>query len=91
MHNGKSVGKDTISIIKKDCLESIAQSVHDTWVAGRTKEGWKYGKIRDEINKEHPSLIPYDRLPESEKDYDRKTAMTTIRWLSDHRFLRSGK
>lgn len=29
---------------------------------------------RDDIHKKHPCLVPYDELPEEEKEYDRNTA-----------------
>lgn len=31
--------------------------------------------------KQHPGLVPYDELPESEKEYDRHTAMETLRLI----------
>lgn len=43
------------------------------------KEGWTYGKERDDSNKLHPDLIPYTALPESEKEYDRIMAFKTIK------------
>jgi ryanodine receptor 2 len=44
-------------------------------------EGWCYGLRRDEEEKTHPSLVPYDELPEPEKEYDRSTAMETLKVL----------
>jgi hypothetical protein len=31
--------------------------------------------------KQHPSLVPYEQLPENEKEYDRKTALETVKTL----------
>lgn len=31
--------------------------------------------------KKHPCLVPYDELPEEEKEYDRNTAMNTIKMV----------
>ncbi len=61
--------------------EKIAENVHDVWAAGRMAEGWVYGKYRDSELKTSPDLVPYDRLPETEKDYDRKTAMETLKLI----------
>lgn len=36
---------------------------------------------RDDIHKKHPCLVPYDELPEEEKEYDRNTAMNTIKMV----------
>jgi hypothetical protein len=32
--------------------------------------GWEYGPNKDETKKQHPSLVPYDKLPDSEKRKD---------------------
>ena len=59
--------------------EAIAENIHEVWSAGRIKEGWSYGPERDDKHKKHPDLIPYSQLPEGEKEYDRETAMNTIK------------
>ena len=59
--------------------EAIAENTHEVWAAGRIKEGWTYGPERDDKLKKHPDLIPYSELPEGEKQYDRETAMNTIK------------
>ncbi|MBQ5606589.1 MAG: Ryanodine receptor Ryr [Prevotella sp.] len=59
--------------------EAIAENAHEVWAAARRKEGWTYGKERDDANKKHPDLIPYSSLPDSEKNYDRIMALDTIK------------
>ena len=59
--------------------EAIAENAHDVWAAARMKEGWSYGPARDDVHKKHPDLIPYSSLPDSEKEYDRRMAMDTIK------------
>lgn len=59
--------------------EAIAENAHEVWAAARKKEGWAYGKERDDANKKHPDLIPYSSLPDSEKEYDRQMAINTIK------------
>lgn len=61
--------------------ERIAENVHEVWVKARIDEGWTYGEKRDDIHKKHPCLVPYDELPEEEKEYDRNTAMNTIKMV----------
>ena len=61
--------------------EKLAQNTHEVWAAGRISEGWSYGEKRDDIKKETPCLIPYEQLSESEKEYDRNTAMETIKLI----------
>ena len=60
--------------------ERIAENVHEVWAKARIDEGWTYEK-RDDIHKKHPCLVPYDELPEEEKEYDRNTAMNTIKMV----------
>ncbi len=59
--------------------EALAANVHDVWAQSRIAEGWSYGAERNDSKKEHPCLVPYDELTESEKQYDRDTAMETLR------------
>lgn len=68
---------DEIAHLAEEC----ARSVHETWCAGRMAEGWTYGPERNDEKKETPCLVPYDELSESEKEYDRRTALQTIDFL----------
>ena len=61
--------------------ERIAENVHEVWAKARMDEGWTYGEKRDDIHKKHPCLVPYDELSEEEKEYDRNTAMNTIKMV----------
>ena len=62
-------------------VEALAKNVHDTWAKGRMGQGWTWGPERDDVGKKHPCLVPYENLPESERDYDRNTAMATIKMI----------
>ena len=64
-----------------ELTELLASHIHQVWAQQRIAEGWKYGAKRDDERKEHPCLIPYEILPENEKQYDRNTALGTIRFL----------
>lgn len=83
MYNPKPI--DTSGVILSDELldltEELAENVHDIWAQGRISEGWSYGCERDLANKKDPRLVPYDDLPYSEKAYDRKTALETMKIL----------
>ena len=45
--------------------------------------GWTRGGVTVpfSIGKTHPSLVPYAQLPESEKEYDRRTSQETVKVL----------
>jgi hypothetical protein len=59
--------------------ERLAENTHDIWASQRIAEGWKFGPKRNDNTKEHPDLVPYDQLPDAEKEYDRRTAMETLK------------
>ena len=62
-------------------IEQMAQNVHEVWAKERIRQGWSYGEQRDDIKKEHPCLVPYDELPEAEKEYDRNTSTETLKLI----------
>ena len=64
-----------------ELAEIIAKNVHEVWAAGRLAEGWKYGPERNDALRTHPGLVPYEELSETEKDYDRRTAMGTFKLI----------
>src|SRR5262249_23919884 len=40
---------------------------------------WTLGLERNDAEQKHPCLVPYEKLPESEKEYDRNAAMETLK------------
>ncbi|MEN8131732.1 MAG: RyR domain-containing protein [Pseudomonadota bacterium] len=74
---------DTSSIEPSEDLlrltEQLAENAHDHWAKLRMEEGWRWGTNRDDTAKEHPDLVPYGQLSESEKEYDRRSAMETLK------------
>jgi class 3 adenylate cyclase/tetratricopeptide (TPR) repeat protein len=83
--------------------ELLAKNAHDTWAQQRIALGWRLGPVRDDDKKEHPCLVPYKELPESEKEFDRTAALETVKMMvslgysklstnstSDTSFLRGG-
>ena len=59
--------------------EALAENVHDIWAQTRMASGWTYGPERDDALKHNPCLVSYAELPESEKAYDRDTAIGTLK------------
>lgn len=64
-----------------ELTEKIAKNTHDVWAVGRMKEGWIYGEKKDDAVKTTPCLVPYEELPDSEKEYDRNTSLETIKLI----------
>lgn len=65
----------------RELTEKIAENVHDNWAASRIAEGWVYGEKRDDGLKTTPCLVPYQQLSETEKNYDRQTALETLKLI----------
>jgi class 3 adenylate cyclase len=59
--------------------ELLARNTHDIWAQQRFAEGWHYGAERDDGRLEHPGLVSYEELSEAEKQYDRNTALETLK------------
>lgn len=76
---------DTDDVVLSDELlelsEKLAENTHDVWAAGRVSQGWTYGEERNDEKKTTPCLIPYADLPEEEKEYDRNTALQTLKLI----------
>lgn len=64
-----------------ELTEKLAENVHEMWALGRINDGWRCGEKRDDAAKTHPCLVPYSQLPDSEKEYDRNTAMSTLKLI----------
>ncbi len=67
-------------------VEQMAKNVHEVWAAGRIADDWTYGEKRDDEKKTHPCLVPYEELPESEKEYDRRTSVETLKFIHTQGF-----
>lgn len=82
-YNPKPIDTNDISFPEELLVltEKIAENVHDVWAVGRINQGWTYGPVRDDAKKQTPCLVPYNELPESEKEYDRNTALETVKLI----------
>ena len=56
-------------------VERLAEMEHRRWMAFHLLSGWKYGPRRDNARRIHPSLQPYHRLSEPEREKDRDTVL----------------
>ena len=62
-------------------VEQMSKNVHEVWSETRIRQGWTYGEQRNDELKTHPCLIPYEELPEEEKEYDRNTSIGTLKLI----------
>lgn len=54
-------------------LERLAEGEHDGWMAFRLNNGWRWSERGDDAKKLHPALVPFAKLPESDKEKDRNS------------------
>jgi hypothetical protein len=54
-----------------DDLERLARIEHERWKQARLDDGWVFEPQTDQARKVHGSLVPWDELPEAEKEKDR--------------------
>ena len=50
--------------------DATPEKSHESWLAQKTAEGWKYGPVKDAEKKEHPCFLPYAELPPEQKAKD---------------------
>lgn len=52
-------------------LDAPVKANHDNWMKHKAADGWAYGGIKDELLKEHPCMVHFNRLPDEQqtKDY----------------------
>ena len=63
-----------------ELTELLARNNHDIWAQKRLADGWTCGPRNDAL-KQNPCLVPYEELPDSEKEYDRQTAIQTLKTI----------
>lgn len=64
-----------------ELAEAISKNVHEVWAAGRMREGWTYGPVRDDAQRQTPCLVPFEELSDEEKAYDWNTAANTLKYI----------
>jgi hypothetical protein len=81
MYVPKPIDTSRVELPKEihDLVERLAEHNHDTWAQQRMADGWTYGPQRDDARKQNPDLVPYADLPDTEKEYDRQTAIGILK------------
>lgn len=46
------------------------RQLHESWLASKREQGWKYGAVKDAALKEHPCYVAYDDLPAEQRAKD---------------------
>ena len=70
LSSGRVLGLSCLTI-DSNTSEALAIMEHNSWQIDRLMAGWKYAKDLSDFKRLHPDLVPFERLCESRKDYDR--------------------
>jgi hypothetical protein len=54
-----------------DDLEMLAAMEHERWMAMKLRDGWQYAPKTDRSKKLSDALLPWDKLPEDQREKDR--------------------
>ncbi len=63
--------------IKED-IAALSVLEHKRWNAYMRTEGYIYGKNRNDLTKEHPDLVPFNKLSEHEKEKDTRISLSVL-------------
>uniref|UniRef100_A0A670JW45 Ryanodine receptor 3 n=1 Tax=Podarcis muralis TaxID=64176 RepID=A0A670JW45_PODMU len=61
--------------------DKLAENIHELWGMNKIELGWTYGKIRDDNKRQHPCLVEFSKLPETEKNYNLQMSTETLKTL----------
>jgi len=76
-----SISEVQEATLGKDELEVLSIMEHGRWWADRALNGWRFGPVRDDAQKIHPNMVPYDDLSEADKQKDRDSVMEMTKIL----------
>ncbi|XP_069017865.1 ryanodine receptor 3 isoform X1 [Embiotoca jacksoni] len=76
---------DTSQIVLPPHLDNIrdklAENIHELWGMNKIELGWTYGKVRDDNKRQHPCLVDFTKLPETERNYNLQMSSETLKTL----------
>ncbi|XP_074541838.1 ryanodine receptor 3 isoform X5 [Halichoeres trimaculatus] len=76
---------DTSQIVLPPHLDNVrdklAENIHELWGMNKIELGWTYGKVRDDNKRQHPCLVDFAKLPETERNYNVQMSSETLKTL----------
>uniref|UniRef100_A0A3Q3FF02 Ryanodine receptor 3 n=1 Tax=Labrus bergylta TaxID=56723 RepID=A0A3Q3FF02_9LABR len=76
---------DTSQIVLPAHLDNVrdklAENIHELWGMNKIELGWTYGKVRDDNKRQHPCLVDFTKLPETERNYNLQMSSETLKTL----------
>ncbi|KAJ3606334.1 hypothetical protein NHX12_025855, partial [Muraenolepis orangiensis] len=76
---------DTSQVVLPPHLDNVrdrlAENIHELWGMNKIELGWTYGKVRDDNKRQHPCLVDFTKLPETERNYNLQMSSETLKTL----------
>ncbi|XP_029984596.1 ryanodine receptor 3 [Sphaeramia orbicularis] len=76
---------DTSQVVLPPHLDNVrdklAENIHELWGMNKIELGWTYGKVRDDNKRQHPCLVDFAKLPETERNYNLQMSSETLKTL----------
>ncbi len=70
-----------------EIVEALGEHIHRAWMTERARQGWRYGRGRNDEQRLHPCMIAYKWLSEGEKEVDRAIARTALKFFDQRGWL----
>uniref|UniRef100_A0A336KLC6 CSON012070 protein n=1 Tax=Culicoides sonorensis TaxID=179676 RepID=A0A336KLC6_CULSO len=61
--------------------DKLAENIHEMWALNKIEAGWSWGERRDDMQRIHPCLTSFEKLPAAEKRYDCQLAVQTLKTI----------
>ncbi len=70
------------TLLQASEIEALAIAEHNRWWTCRLSLGWTYASSRCDERRQHPNMVPWDRLSEPDRDKDREAVRLFPRVLA---------
>ena len=62
--------QSAINGVQAALVGATPEQLHESWMQEKQRDGWVYGAVKNAATKEHPCLVPYDKLPIEQRRKD---------------------
>lgn len=63
--------REPLFVFTNSEVEFLAEREHERWMQERVKKGWIYHRVRNDQERIHDCIVPWEQLPEDQREKDR--------------------
>lgn len=82
----RATGRQEVCLTEEE-IERASIAEHEGWMRQKTSDGYRFGPVRDDLTRTHPSLVPWEELTDSVRDLDRQR-VRLLPWIARELKLR---